>query len=70
MVTDEAKLAVAEQLVREAERIVAQQRQVIGLRSQGHETTEAEQMLALYEEALKVFRRHRDRILKELGREA
>jgi len=70
VVTDEAKLAVAEQLVREAERIVAQQRQVIGLRSQGHETTEAEQMLALYEEALKVFRRHRDRILKELGREA
>jgi hypothetical protein len=70
-VTDEATLAVAEQHVIKAETIVARQLQVIGrLRSQGLETTEAEQMLALYEEILQVFRRHRDSILKELGREA
>ena len=69
--TDEAKLEVAERQVIEAELIVAVQHQAIArLRSQGRETTEAEQTLVLYEDALKAFRRHRDSILKELGRES
>jgi len=68
---DETELAAAEQHVIGAERTVARQRQgVARWMSEGLEMTEAEQTLALYEETLKVFRRHRDRILKELGREA
>jgi hypothetical protein len=69
VVTDKAKLAVAEQHVREAERIVARQR-ITRLRSQGLEIIEAEQTLEIFEQSLRAFRRHRDSILRDLGREA
>jgi hypothetical protein len=64
-VADEAQLAVAEQHVREAERIVARQRQAIArLRSQGFETTEAEQMLVRRSSLLDIISRKSQRPLQ------
>jgi hypothetical protein len=56
VVSDDAKLAMAEQHVAEAQRIVARQIQRIAkLKIHGVDTTNAEETLALFEEALEVF---------------
>jgi hypothetical protein len=69
-VTDEAELAVAEQHIIEAERNIARHIQAIALlKLRGLDTAEAEQTLASFKESVKAFRRYRDSILENLGRE-
>jgi hypothetical protein len=62
--TDEAQLAVAEQHIIAAERLIARQIQAIAmLKLRGVDTAEAEQTLASFKESVQAFRRHRDSIL-------
>ena len=69
--SDEAQLAVAEQHFSDAERIIARQIHSIALlKLNGADTTGAEQKLTVFKESLKAFRRDRDSILRDTGREA
>jgi hypothetical protein len=62
--TDEAKLALAEQQIIAAERLIARQIQAIAmLKLRGVDTAEAEQTLASFKESVQASRRHRDSIL-------
>jgi hypothetical protein len=63
-VIDEAQLALAEQHIIAAERLIARQIQAIAmLKLRGVDTAEAEQTLASFKESVQAFRRHRDSIL-------
>jgi hypothetical protein len=63
-VIDEAQLALAEQHIIAAERLIARQIQAIAmLKLRGVDTAEAEQTLASFKESAQAFRRHRDSIL-------
>ena len=73
MVMDSAKirehLAVAEEKIKEAKaRITDQERRVEQLSADGHETGEAERMLANLKKMLQTMAQHRNIILAELER--
>jgi hypothetical protein len=63
----EHDLAIADEHVAHGERVVARQRTIIAeLGAQGQDTTDAEDTLAMFEQSLEEYRRHRETIVAEV----